>query len=209
MGKYPSSSPLVRFLNAPQRVYIGASDVRLVGFTAYEYKDLDVTKSEHFQKLFCPESIDVFHSEHTFEHISYENSLQAFKLFHQYLKPGGYVRVAVPGGHYRGKLHKRHPLDIQHGHIAFWNTTVITEYFKQAGFQKVELREYHEGTTCHVNQWDRCGGFVRRSFLHDKRNDAVVRKLMCDGQANLEEGYPANIVVPNVRVCSLIVDAFK
>lgn len=210
LSKHSASSPLKRFLDGTQRVYIGSSDVKLTGFTSYPYQELDVTKAEHFQRHFCLESIDVFHSEHTFEHIRYEDSLVAFKLFHQYLKPNGYVRIAVPGGHNRGKRTKPHKVDLEYGHVAFWNTTVITEYLQNAGFQRVEIREYEApGKICHVNDWDRCGGMVHRSFMHDSRNEPIIRKAMCENQGVLRNGYPTSLVVPHTPVCSLIVDAFK
>lgn len=205
----PKTNSLWRIMNTPQRIYIGSSGIHLPGFTSYPYQELDVTKEQDFARWFCEEGIDVFHSEHTFEHISYENSLTAFKLFYKYLRPTGYVRIAVPGEHHMGKSHKPDKLDIQYGHISFWNKTIIGDYLKSAGFQRIELREYQSANSCHISLWNRCEGMVRRSFMHDARNEKAFRKAVCEDELRLIDGYPSNFTAHGTPKCSLIVDAYK
>jgi predicted SAM-dependent methyltransferase len=42
--------------------------------------------------------IDIILSEHVWEHLTYEEGVEAAEICYDFLKPGGYIRCAVPDG---------------------------------------------------------------------------------------------------------------
>lgn len=51
---------------------------------------------DDYHKLFGEEdSVDAFLTEHVFEHLSYEEGVEAGENLYKFLKDGGYIRVAV------------------------------------------------------------------------------------------------------------------
>lgn len=166
----------LKVLNRPLMVYVGSSSVRQPGFISLEYQEFDVTKAEDYDKWFCKESVDVFFSEHTFEHIPQELHVVAFRLMHQFLKPGGIMRMAIPSYFDEVAVPNFKPsaLDIEYGHVAFVTTRSAVETLKDAGFREVTVLEQlvytAEGRFLVTNPYDSCAGRVRRSVRHDERN---------------------------------------
>jgi predicted SAM-dependent methyltransferase len=50
--------------------------------------------------MFTHNSITAILAEHVWEHLTFEEGVQAAKNCYKYLKPGGYVRCAVPDGYF-------------------------------------------------------------------------------------------------------------
>jgi hypothetical protein len=121
------------------RIYVGSSSINYPGWVGYTRAQLDVTKRDHFKRLRLA-GADAFLSEHTFEHIPYEVAEEAFRLFHEFLKPGGHVRTAVPL-YPLGKDTVVDAGDRRIGHIAFYNDSTLTALLRRAGFRQVQLLE--------------------------------------------------------------------
>jgi predicted SAM-dependent methyltransferase len=112
----------------------------------------------------------------------------------KYLKPGGYLRCAVPDGNYPDPAYRAiarvggpgppdHPAA---DHKMVYDCRSLSDAFDSAGFE-VDLLEYcDEGGRFHYNQWSPEGGPVYRSLHLDQRNRGG-----------------------RIRVVSLIVDARK
>ena len=66
-----------------------------------EYTDQDVLNllvEGDWLAYFSPNSLDAILAEHIWEHLTPEEAAVAAMLCFKFLKPGGYLRVAVPDG---------------------------------------------------------------------------------------------------------------
>jgi predicted SAM-dependent methyltransferase len=161
------------------KVVIGAGEYNKgVDWLHTQEEDLSLLKEEDWVKRFSHESISAILAEHVWEHLTYEEGITAAKNCYTYLKPGGYIRCAVPDGFFPNEVYqnavkiggpgpKDHPA---YSHKIVYNHNTLTTMFKAAGYT-VELLEYcdDEGEF-HYNSWDEKMGFVYRSKRFDHRN---------------------------------------
>ncbi|MFL5548065.1 MAG: class I SAM-dependent methyltransferase, partial [Gemmatimonadales bacterium] len=81
-----------------KRVVIGAWSRFDRGWIPTQREFLDLTKPEDWQRFFQPNSVEAMLAEHVWEHLTPAEGLAAARTCYTYLKPGGYLRVAVPDG---------------------------------------------------------------------------------------------------------------
>lgn len=93
----------------------------------------------------------------------------------EYLKPGGYLRIAVPDGFHPDpdyidwvKINGVGPGSDDHK--VLYNYKMLSNMFEKIGF-KVNLLEYFdlEGKF-HFTEWDATKGKIHRSMRYDERN---------------------------------------
>ncbi|WP_044641111.1 class I SAM-dependent methyltransferase [Risungbinella massiliensis] len=141
-------------------------------------EDLDIRYTKDWANLFVPCSITAILAEHVWEHMTWDEGLQAAKNCYHYLKCGGYVRCAVPDGYFPDHTYQKL---IQVGgpgskdHSAASHKIVFTyhtfrELFELAGFQVTLLEYFDEQGRFHHKQWDPAKGLVYRTYSHDHRN---------------------------------------
>ena len=168
----------------PLRVYIGSSKCKQpAGFVSTDKDELDVAKPTDYQKLFCPDSVDTFLTEHTFEHITYSDGKVAFRQILHYLKPGGRFRIAVPNDASRaGQVFPESRADKFYGHVSAYGYEYLKEVLEEVGFtsvyrleEKLKLNETHDKIIS--TSWDRCDGPIDRSLKYDWRNEEALRKI--------------------------------
>lgn len=162
----------------PLRIIIGAGDQRWPGWIATQKEDLDLLNPAEWQKTFQIRSADAFLCEHVWEHLTEAQGREAARLCYRYLNPGGYLRCAVPDANFPDRTYQEtarvggpgppeHPAA---GHKVFYDYRLLTDVFRQAGFE-VDLLEYcDENGRFHYNQWSPDDGPVYRSLLLDHRN---------------------------------------
>lgn len=170
--QHQASFSQLKIAQRPFLVYVGTSGLTQPGFVSYDYLELDITKPGDFQQLMCPGSIDIFFSEHTLEHIPIDKYGILFSLFIKYLKPGGFVRLAIPTFYER---HVPSDVDKAHGHVAFASARALEAEMASAGYVNVTILEqlnFANGrlTGFTSKKADECEGRVRRSLRHDPRN---------------------------------------
>ncbi|HHU20623.1 MAG TPA: hypothetical protein GXZ58_10510 [Bacilli bacterium] len=162
-----------------KRVIIGAGETSDKGWIATQQTELNLLNIDDYYKLFKQnESIDAFLAEHVFEHLNLLEGEVAAKHLYQFLKQGGYARIAVPDVNFKNDWYqnmckpggpggKDHPA---YTHKVFYDYKMLTEVFEKAGFT-VDLLEYcDEDGRFHFNYWDPEGGFIGRSLRFDTRN---------------------------------------
>lgn len=164
------------------------------GWLHTEEKDLSLLLRKDWQEKFSRNSLEAILAEHVWEHLTYEQGVEAVKICFEFLKPGGYVRCAVPDGYFNNAAYqevvqvggpglKDHPAA---SHKIVHNYKTIRSMFEEAGF-RVELLEFcDEKGDFFFSDWDEKEGFIYRSKRFDHRNE--------DGQLGF---------------VSLIVDAIK
>lgn len=161
------------------RVVIGSNGSKNnVGWLHTEESELNLLKRSDWAERFAPNSISAVLAEHVWEHLTYEEGIVAAKTCYEFLKPGGYVRCAVPDGLYRNEWYQdmvkiggpgpaEHPA-ASHKIVHTYRT--LSTMFEAAGFQ-VSLLEYcDEEGQFHYKDWDESNGFIYRSKRFDHRS---------------------------------------
>lgn len=176
------------------KMIVGASSQSYPGWISTQEDELNLLNGSNWDKLFANKKIDAILAEHVWEHLSFQEGVEAAGNCYDFLKPGGYIRCAVPDGFFRNEGYqnlvqvggpgpKDHPAA---SHKIVHNYKTLTKMFEKAGFH-VQLLEYcDEKGSFHFHEWNPERGMIYRSCRFDHRNK--------DG----ELGF-----------VSLIVDAFK
>lgn len=161
--------------NPSVKVVIGAGGKYDEGWIPTNIEYLNLLKEKDWKKYFKRGTIDALLAEHVWEHLTPEQGALAAKNCFEYLKSGGYLRVAVPDG-----LHPA-PEYIEwvriggkgpgaHDHKVLYTHETFGDLFESVGF-KVNLLEYHDASgKFHFNDWDTKGGTITRSIRFDRRN---------------------------------------
>jgi predicted SAM-dependent methyltransferase len=173
------ASRLRRMLAATprKRVIIGSSDRYDSGWIPAEMEFLNLLKQADWDRFFQPTSLDAILAEHVWEHLTEEEAHEAARRCFEYLRPGGYLRVAVPDGLHPNPTYLEwvkpggaSPMQIANDHKVLYTYTTLKRLFERSGF-RVHLYEYFdEGGTFHYNDWDVKAGKIWRSKRFDKRN---------------------------------------
>jgi predicted SAM-dependent methyltransferase len=140
--------------------------------------ELNLLKRGNWEKKFFSNTLEAILAEHVWEHLSYEEGSEAARICFDFLKPGGYIRCAVPDGFFPNEEYqkgvqvggpgpKEHPAA---SHKIVHNYKTITSMFEEAGFEVILLEYCDENGEFHYNDWDKKQGFIYRSIRFDQRN---------------------------------------
>jgi predicted SAM-dependent methyltransferase len=160
---------------SPRRIVIGASSTFDPGWIPTEIEALNILREADWGRFFQPNSIDAMVAEHVWEHLTEAEALQGAALCHRYLKPGGYLRVAVPDGNHPDPEYIRWVKPGGGGagasdHKILYTYRNLKQLFEKAGFE-VRLYEYFdEAAQFHYAEWSPEDGLIHRSKRFDKRN---------------------------------------
>lgn len=167
-----------------KKIIIGAGNQRWDGWIATQGDELNLLDERTWERYFGDERADAFVCEHVYEHLTFEEGKRAAKIIYRFLKPGGFIRVAVPDRHFPDTEYQRvvqvggpgpadHPAA---DHKIVYGYRELTEVFESAGFE-VRLLEYHdEEGRFQWSDWDPDDAPVYRSSKLDHRNqDGVIR----------------------------------
>ncbi len=158
-----------------KRIVIGAGGIVAPGWVRTEMEFLDLLAPSDWDRLVEPESLSAILAEHVWEHLSAADAAAAARTCFRYLRPGGYLRAAVPDG-----LHPD-PRYIESvrvdgcgpgadDHKVLYRHDSFAAVFAAAGFN-VRLYEYFdESGRFQVHDWDPRDGMVWRSLRYDQRN---------------------------------------
>jgi len=163
--------------NPRRRIVIGAANKYDHGWIPTERQYFDVIKPDDWARYFEPNSIEAILAEHVWEHLTAEQGFTAAGTCFTYLRPGGYLRVAVPDGFHPDptylewvKVGGAGPGQIANGHKILYTYRALTELFERSRF-RVKLYEYFdESGTFHYHEWNPEGGTILRSKRFDPRN---------------------------------------
>lgn len=162
------------------RVILGAGETTQDGWISTQEDELNLLKPEDFDRLFGPESVDAFLAEHVWEHMTDQEGRQAAANCYVALKPGGYIRCAVPDAYFRNEEYQQmvqvggpgptdHPAA---SHKIVHDYRSLASVFESAGFE-VSLLEYcDEGGDFHFTWWNPEDGRIGRSYRFDTRNSS-------------------------------------
>ncbi|MGF1493828.1 MAG: class I SAM-dependent methyltransferase, partial [Microcoleaceae cyanobacterium] len=196
----------------PLRVIIGAGQTQQPGWIASDIQLLDVLRAEDWSRYFKPGSLDAILAEHIWEHLSLEAGILAARHCYEFLKVGGYVRVAVPDGYHPRPdyIQQVKPGGTGLGaedHQVLYTYESLQKGFEQAGF-KVELLEYFDKTgQFHCKDWHPETGLISRSKRFDPRNQTGASTLALNYTSIILDAHKVVWVEstkPNARIFSNI-----
>ncbi|MCJ8010757.1 methyltransferase domain-containing protein [Paenibacillus sp. KQZ6P-2] len=160
------------------KIIVGASSQSYPGWIQTQEEELNLIVRQDWVNSFGDRKIDTILCEHVWEHLTYEEGVRAAEICYEFLKPGGYIRCAVPDGFFQNEWYQNivqiggpgpsdHPAA---SHKIVHNYRTLRGMFEEAGFE-VKLHEYCDETgKFHYNEWDPEGGFIYRSYRFDHRN---------------------------------------
>ncbi|WRP07539.1 SAM-dependent methyltransferase [Rossellomorea aquimaris] len=161
------------------KIVVGAGEyMNNPGWIHTQQEDLNLLDESTWENRFYKSSLDAILAEHVWEHLTYEEGLEAAKLCMIYMKPSGYIRCAVPDGYFPDESYQRivqvggpgpkdHPAA---GHKVVHNYQTLTKMFETAGFEVTLLEYFDEEGKFHQNHWDGADGVIFRSKKFDPRN---------------------------------------
>jgi predicted SAM-dependent methyltransferase len=164
--------------STPLRIIIGSGEQHWQGWIATQKEQLNLLSPEDWEISFRSRLADAFLCEHVWEHLTETEGRAAARLCYKYLKPGGYLRCAVPDANFPDREYQKraqiggpgpkdHPAA---DHKIVYDYRLFTDVFTSAGY-KVDLLEYcDENGRFHYNQWSVNEGPIYRSLLLDQRN---------------------------------------
>lgn len=123
-----------------------------------------------------PGTISAFLAEHVWEHLTEEQAVQADKIIFEFLKPGGWLRLAVPDGYTPDPDYIDHVKvggDNQY-HQQLYTYKTMVQQLESAGFQVKLLEYFDEHGQYHHNPWDITTGFIKRSYANRMRRHLSI-----------------------------------
>ena len=96
------------------RIIVGAGEVKYDGWVSTQENELNLLSIEQWENLSKNDDIEAILAEHVWEHLSYEDGLKAAENCYKFLKPGGYVRCAVPDKNFRNQWYQNIPQMFSH-----------------------------------------------------------------------------------------------
>jgi predicted SAM-dependent methyltransferase len=163
----------------PLRIVLGASSTFDPGWIPTEIDALNILHPKDWERFFMPDSIDAMLAEHVWEHLTEAKGLAGAALCRKYLKPGGYLRIAVPDGFHPNPEYISWVKVGGTGagasdHKVLYTYRSLKGLLERAGFE-VRLYEYFdEQGGFHFQEWSPEGGRIHRSKRFDKRNRGGV-----------------------------------
>ena len=164
--------------NAPLKIIIGAGQQAYPGWIATQREQLDLLNRDDWAASLGLRRADALLCEHVWEHLTEEQGRAAARTCFEFLRPGGYLRVAVPDGNFPNAEYQRmaqvggpgpadHPAA---DHKIVYEYRRFSRVFASAGFV-VDLLEYcDERGRFHYNHWNPEAGPIYRSLRSDHRN---------------------------------------
>jgi predicted SAM-dependent methyltransferase len=157
---------------SPRKLVVGAEGIHQAGWIPTEMDLLNVLNERDWQRYFKEQSIDIILTEHMWHYLTEEQSLASARLCYRYLKPGGYMRMAVPDGlhpdpEYIEWVRPGGPRSSAKDHRLLYTYQTFRHAFEAAGFSVDLLEYYDEQGEFHFNEWDPTGGMIYRSLRYD------------------------------------------
>jgi predicted SAM-dependent methyltransferase len=173
---------------SPCRIVVGSSGIAQDGWLATEMQDVDLLDPESWARFFADDSIDAILAEHVWEHLTEDQGVVAAATCCRFLKPGGYLRLAVPDGNHPDAdyIDRVKPGGSGAGaldHKLLYDIQKLTEVLTQGGLDVRPLEFFDSENKFQAVDWDAEDGLIRRSKRFDPRNkngDLVYTSIVVD-----------------------------
>jgi len=158
-----------------RRIVIGSSGTAPEGWVSTDREVLDLVREDSWLRYFGFDSLDAILAEHVWEHLSADDAVRSARTCYRFLKPGGYLRAAVPDGLHPDPAYVEQvrPGGCGPGaddHKVLYDYASFSKVFALAGFS-VRLYEYFDRNgEFRFADWNPADGLIRRSMRFDERN---------------------------------------
>ena len=178
--------------SSPLKIIVGSAGVNQTGWISTDIHSLNLLSQNDWERIFYKSPIGAILAEHVWEHLTRDEGIIAAKNCHQYLKAGGYIRVAVPDGFHPSPEYISwvKPGGVGAGaqdHKILYNYLSLKEVFEIAGFHVNLLEYFDEKGEFNFNNWNHNDGMIHRSKRFDERNrDGVINysSIILDAKKN-------------------------
>jgi predicted SAM-dependent methyltransferase len=162
-------------VSSKKRIVIGAEGRCDLGWLPTDIDFLNLLIPADWDRLFHPDSLDAILAEHVWEHLTQQEGLIAAKTCFKYLKPNGYIRIAVPDGlhpnpEYRDWVRVGGRVGGIPDHKVLYTYKTLQETFENAGFKVILYEYFDEAGNFHYQEWNPQDGKIYRSKRFDERN---------------------------------------
>jgi len=159
----------------PLRIIVGSAAIPQNGWLATDIDVLDVTRQDDWERLFTPGSLQAILAEHVWEHLTLDDARRAVTNCFYFLRPGGYLRMAVPDGLHPDPAYidMVRPGGCGEGasdHKVLFTYRTLEALLADAGLSVVHYEHFDEEGKFHFRPWQAEDGVVRRSLRFDPRN---------------------------------------
>lgn len=158
-----------------KRIVIGSAGTAFKGWVSTDKETLNLLDEGTWKNYFKPDSLDAILAEHVWEHLTVTEAIIAAKNCYTFLKPHGYLRVAVPDGFHPDPayINEVKPGGCGAGaddHKILYTHTSIGELFSSIGFDVHFYEYFDEFGQFHCADWNPSNGLIQRSKKFDDRN---------------------------------------
>ncbi len=152
------------------RIVLGAGPTHYPGWSSTDRDFLNLLEPSDWQRHFQPNSIAAFLAEHVWEHLTPEQGREAAARCFTYLRPGGYLRLAVPDGLHPSPGYQEAVQIGRGGHKSLYTYATLSAMLREIGFTVVLYEYFNEQGDFLAEPWDVQHGMIRRSKQYDRRN---------------------------------------
>ena len=192
---------------AKVRVIVGASGGSYKDWIATDKEMLDLLREDDWAYYFESKPLDAILAEHVWEHLDHRAALVAAQNCFTYLKPGGYIRIAVPDGLHpdKGYIDRVKPGGWGAGsddHRVLYTYKTLEAVFAYVGFETMLLEYFDERGNFHYQKWSPADGMIERSSRYDSRNHArewTYTSIILDARKPVEEASRRRTVAQNPK----------
>ncbi len=158
-----------------KKIVVGAGGARFEGWIPTEQDVLNLLSESDWANYFKGNTVDAILAEHVWEHLTPKESVIAAAHCFKFLKPGGYLRVAVPDGYHPDPnyIDSVRPGGSGSGaddHKVLYTYDTFREIFISVGFEVSLLEYFDEHGEFITKEWSASDGFIGRSKRFDSRN---------------------------------------
>ncbi|HMN49260.1 MAG TPA: hypothetical protein PKD67_09005 [Ignavibacteriaceae bacterium] len=174
------------------KLIIGAGPTKYKGWFSTDIVTLDVTKESDFEKYFSKKKIKNILAEHVLEHLTEQELEKMLKNFYKYSDDKINIRIAVPDGFHADEKYISivKPGGTGEGaddHKNLFDVNSLSSLFERFGFVAQPIEYWDEEGKFHHGYKNEENGYVKRSFINDKRNkngNPVYTSLIIDFKKN-------------------------
>ncbi|MEO1144579.1 MAG: hypothetical protein AAFY26_03140 [Cyanobacteria bacterium J06638_22] len=149
------------------RLSVHSSGHRFKGWISTERQALDLMDFSKWEFFFRVHGIQAVRLEHVINCYTTDEAHNALKNIHEFLLPGGHIRIAVPDMNfpdpaYRTKIES---------HASRWRIDSLTQSLETLGFLVRPLEYFDDGGEFRMAEWQPEDGQILRSRFNDARNN--------------------------------------
>jgi YD repeat-containing protein len=158
----------------PWRLLLGRSPFPQPSWIALDTTLFDGTNGKEWATYFKPNHVDAVVAEGVLEYLTPQQGQQLAQHCFAYLKPGGYLRLAVPDGYHPDPSYIQQVRvgSVEQGRErrVLYTYPYLTDMLKAVGFRVTPLEYFDADGRFHAVEWNPAGGKIHRSARFDARN---------------------------------------